>query len=126
MNEFNSDINPILVFYECRSSCQKGPHFIKVQQILDEKLFHCKSMLNKHYSRQTQTKLSILLWQICTICMHSCLNIVNTFYKSNEHITKIIKVVKEKKSPEACVLFIFINVVDKYHELKPLVFVELC
>ena len=97
MNEFNFDINPILVFYECRSSCQKGPHFLEVQQILDEKLFHCKFMLNKHYFSQTQTKLSSLLWQICTICMHSCLNIVNTFYKSNEHITKIIKVVKEKK-----------------------------
>ena len=85
-------------FYECRSSCQKGPHFLEVQQILD-KLFYCKFMLNKQNFSQTQTKLFSLLWQICTICMHSCLNIVNTFYKSNEpiHITKIIKVVKEKK-----------------------------
>ena len=85
MNEFNSDINPILVFYECRSSCQKGPHFLEIQQILDEKFFHCIFMLNKHYFSQIQTKLSSLLWPICTMYMHSCLNIhtyLGTFYET--------------------------------------------
>ena len=70
-------------FYECRSSCQKGPHFLEVQQILD-KLFYCKFMLNKQNFSQTQTKLFSLLWQICTICMQWT------------YITKIIKVWKKK------------------------------